>query len=163
MCLKKKKKKKKKKRKADDGAGAGAGAGSSPKKAKKESEAPQCGVNQNKDPADKLRPDTKSGPEQKGPFGKNYEGGIPANQPLVDALWELRGLEFKGGATYKAIAYGKGAAMIATLPYKVVDSKVLVAKKTKVKFIGKGLAQKIQEFLDDGKIQKSEDYKMGIA
>ena len=63
-------------------------------------------MNENKDPSDKLRPDTKSGPEQKGPFGKNYEGGIPANQPLVDALWELRGLEFKGGATYKAIAYG---------------------------------------------------------
>ena len=70
---------------------------------------------------------------------------------------------FPQGAPFKALAYGKGACAIAAVPYKVTVAKVLVASKTKVKHVGKGLAKKIQEWLDTGKIQKIEDYEMGTA
>ena len=80
----------------------------------------------------------------------------PDNIALANAFDELGKLALKAGDGFKSRAYIGAADAIRELTYAVVDGQVLSKGKTKVKGIGKGTADKIDEFLQDGKIAKTD-------
>ena len=88
---------------------------------------------------------------------------VPENAPIAAAFDELADLTRKSGAAaFKTNAYKKVARAIRGLTYKITDGKALAKKKTKVEGVGKASADKIQEFLDTGKISKIEELRQKV-
>mmetsp|Transcript_13120 Transcript_13120/g.40382 ORF Transcript_13120/g.40382 Transcript_13120/m.40382 type:complete len:197 (-) Transcript_13120:1790-2380(-) len=75
------------------------------------------------------------------------------NRPLVEAFRELQRYEFDVGQRFKGAAYAKVATALAGLDYKVESGQ----KCMEMKGIGKASANKIDEFLQTGKIETLEN------
>ncbi|OQR94218.1 hypothetical protein THRCLA_08220 [Thraustotheca clavata] len=81
----------------------------------------------------------------------------PKNQDLAEAFAELAGFEFKRGEKFKGGSYSKVAKAIRDAEDKIESGKAAL----KLKGIGKASAAKIDEFLENGKIEKLEEYRAG--
>lgn len=81
-----------------------------------------------------------------------------ANGDLAAVFLELSSWEFKKGAKMKGVAYKKVSAALAAHGDAITGGKQAAA----LPGIGKSSAEKIDEFLATGKIQKLEDYKNDI-
>jgi len=85
------------------------------------------------------------------------EGGIPcrvsANQKLVEAIAEIGALLLKSPEKFKGRAFVKAADNLGDLDFEIKSGSALSKGKDKVAGIGKGVAEKIDEFLDKGEIQ----------
>ncbi|OQR98379.1 hypothetical protein ACHHYP_08676 [Achlya hypogyna] len=79
------------------------------------------------------------------------------NQELAEAFAELAGFEFKRGEKFKGGSYSKVAKAIRDAEDKIESGKAAM----KLKGIGKASASKIDEFLENGKIEKLEEYRAG--
>ncbi len=64
---------------------------------------------------------------------------------------------------YKAAAYDDAAYTVQHLPFKIKNGDELAKGRKKVLGIDKGIAQKINEFLETGKIEKLEKLKKSDA
>lgn len=83
--------------------------------------------------------------------------GHPDNAALAACFDEIAVLQVKAGQPgFKVKASRKAADAIRGLDFKITDGKLLTKKKTKVAGIGKSTAEKIDEFLSTGKIEKLE-------
>lgn len=82
---------------------------------------------------------------------------VDANQALADAFAELSGFEFKRGEKFKGGTWSKVAKAIRDCEDEIESGK----QATKLKGIGKSSAQKIDEFLDTGTLEKLEEYRAG--
>lgn len=80
-----------------------------------------------------------------------------ANAELSELFKELSVFEFKLKARFKGMAYMKVAALLAEVLEKVTSS----AQVKDTKGIGPASLQKIQEYLETGKIQILEKYRRG--
>ena len=78
------------------------------------------------------------------------------NNSLADTLNELASYETN---THKMAAYLAAATAIFHLPFRVKSGEELATGPKKLAGIGKGIARKIDEFLETGKISKLEEYK----
>jgi len=90
-------------------------------------------------------------------FGKKVEVACEsdANAALAGAFKELSDYEFKGGAQMKGLAYKKVSAALSDHPTPITSGK----EAAKLPGIGKSSAEKIDQFLATGKIDKLEEYK----
>ncbi|AFC35118.1 hypothetical protein OtV6_210 [Ostreococcus tauri virus RT-2011] len=85
---------------------------------------------------------------------------VAYNNDLVEAFESLCYYETD---EFKKKAYDDAAYAISNLPFKVTDGHELAKGPQKVPGIGKGIADKINEFLDTGKINKLEKLKRAAA
>ena len=76
------------------------------------------------------------------------------NVEIAALFTELADFEFKKGEKFKGAGYKKVAAALLTAE-KVTSGK----EAQKLKGIGKSSGEKIQEFLDTGKVAKLEEYR----
>jgi len=81
---------------------------------------------------------------------------VSHNEELTEALDSLAYFEED---PHKAAAYDNAAYAVQHLPFKITSGDELVKGPKKVKGIGKGIARKIDEFLETGKIEKLEKYR----
>ena len=81
---------------------------------------------------------------------------VSHNDTLTEALDSLAYFEED---PHKAAAYDNAAYAVQHLPFKITSGDELVKGPKKVKGIGKGIARKIDEFLETGKIEKLEKYR----
>ena len=80
---------------------------------------------------------------------------VSHNEELTEALDSLAYFEED---PHKAAAYDNAAYAVQHLPFKITSGDELVKGPKKVKGIGKGIAKKIDEFIETGKIEKLEKY-----
>jgi DNA polymerase/3'-5' exonuclease PolX len=80
---------------------------------------------------------------------------VSHNEELAEALDSLAYFEED---PHKAAAYDNAAYAVQHLPFKITSGDELVKGAKKVKGIGKGIAKKIDEFIETGKIEKLEKY-----
>jgi DNA polymerase/3'-5' exonuclease PolX len=80
---------------------------------------------------------------------------VSHNEELAEALDSLAYFEED---PHKAAAYDNAAYAVQHLPFKITSGDELVKGPKKVKGIGKGIAKKIDEFIETGKIEKLEKY-----
>ena len=86
------------------------------------------------------------------------ESGSGPNEAIAALFKELSDFEFKKGTDkFQAIAYKMAAARLRGHQEKILSGK----EASKLQDIGKISAQKIDEFLSDGKIEKLEKYRRG--
>src|SRR6056300_1020777 len=81
---------------------------------------------------------------------------VSYNSDLTDAFDKLASYEED---PHKRDAYRKAADAIYKLPFEVISGSELAEGPKKVPGIGKGIAKKIDEFLETGKIKRLEDLK----
>mmetsp|Transcript_26423 Transcript_26423/g.63765 ORF Transcript_26423/g.63765 Transcript_26423/m.63765 type:complete len:326 (+) Transcript_26423:188-1165(+) len=87
---------------------------------------------------------------------------IDENQGLVDSFWDLASFEFKHMMnTMKGISYQKVARALASYGKKVSSGVKLSKGKEKLPGVGKASAAKIDEYLENGKIERLERYRQG--
>ena len=77
------------------------------------------------------------------------------NQELLNNLRILQDYYKKVGDNWRVLAYTKAITAISIYPEEITSR----AQAMKIKGVGKGIADKIQEFLKFGKIEKVEDAK----
>merc|ERR1711971_166258 len=88
----------------------------------------------------------------------------PDNYALANALHDLGDLALKvEEEDFRARAYFNASTAIRLLTFPVVNGTVLSKGGTKVDGIGKGIADKINEFLQDGKIAKTDEYRAQLV
>jgi DNA polymerase/3'-5' exonuclease PolX len=80
---------------------------------------------------------------------------VSHNEELAEALDSIAYFEED---PHKAAAYDNAAYAVQHLPFKITSGDELVKGPKKVKGIGKGIAKKIDEFIETGKIEKLEKY-----
>ena len=85
---------------------------------------------------------------------------VSYNEELAEAFDSLSHFEED---PYKAAAYDDAAYTVQHLPFKITNGDELAKGPKKVLGIGKGIAQKIDEFLETGKIEKLEKLKRSNA
>jgi len=83
------------------------------------------------------------------------KGASGPNAVIADLFTELCGFCFKEGDKFKGVAYRKVALALQEHPDKIETGK----EAMKLKGVGKASGEKIQEYLDTGKIEKLEEYK----
>jgi len=81
---------------------------------------------------------------------------VSHNEDLAEAFDSLSYFEKD---PYKAAAYDDAAYTVQHLPFKIKNGDELAKGRKKVLGIDKGIAQKIDEFLETGKIEKLEKLK----
>ena len=81
---------------------------------------------------------------------------VSHNEELAEALDSIAYFEED---LHKAAAYDNAAYAVQHLPFKITSGDELVKGPKKVKGIGKGIAKKIDEFIETGKIEKLEKLK----
>lgn len=85
---------------------------------------------------------------------------VSYNSDLTDAFDKLASYEED---PHKRDAYRKAADAIYKLPFEVKSGSELASGPTKVPGIGKGIAKKIDEFLETGKIKRLEQLKKSTS
>jgi DNA polymerase/3'-5' exonuclease PolX len=75
----------------------------------------------------------------------------------LEALASLEGEDHGSQDTFKIRAYRKAAEIIRELDHEVTSGEELAKGPHKVEGIGKGIAKKIDEFLQTGKIGRLEE------
>jgi len=85
---------------------------------------------------------------------------VSHNEDLAEAFDSLSYFEKD---PYKAAAYDDAAYTVQHLPFKIKNGDELAKGRKKVLGIDKGIAQKIDEFLETGKIEKLEKLKKSDA
>eukprot|EP00471_Norrisiella_sphaerica_P002359 CAMPEP_0184478374 /NCGR_PEP_ID=MMETSP0113_2-20130426/421_1 /TAXON_ID=91329 /ORGANISM="Norrisiella sphaerica, Strain BC52" /LENGTH=275 /DNA_ID=CAMNT_0026856141 /DNA_START=248 /DNA_END=1075 /DNA_ORIENTATION=+ len=84
------------------------------------------------------------------------------NQGLVECFWELGNFEFKNrGDKFKGINYHKVCRALAGLDFKVTSGAAIAKGKKKVAGIGASSGKKIDEYLETGKIDRLERFRVG--
>src|SRR6056300_1096578 len=85
---------------------------------------------------------------------------VSYNSDLTDAFDKLASYEED---PHKRDAYRKAADAIYKLPFEVISGSELAEGPKKVPGIGKGIAKKIDEFLETGKIKRLEELRKGTS
>jgi len=85
---------------------------------------------------------------------------VSYNSDLTDAFDKLASYEED---PHKRDAYRKAADAIYKLPFEVKSGSELASGPMKVPGIGKGIAKKIDEFLETGKIKRLEELKKSTS
>lgn len=88
---------------------------------------------------------------------KKPEALVPENQSLVDTLAELCGFEFKGGDKFKGVNLSKACKSLREHEEEITSGK----QAEKLKGIGKSTGKKIDQFLEEGKIDRLEEFRAG--
>lgn len=84
------------------------------------------------------------------------------NREVAEKLYELAEIsELAGENPFKVKAYSEAARVIENLPIAVEDLS-REGRLEEIKGVGKGIAEKIQEFLDKGVISKLEELKKKV-
>ena len=91
---------------------------------------------------------------------ENFENTGSTNEEIAWALEALASLECEDHGSkdpFRIRAYRNAAEIIRELDYEVTSGQELAKGPHKVEGIGKGIAKKIDEFIQTGKIQRLED------
>jgi len=87
---------------------------------------------------------------------------VESNQKLVSCFWELGNFEFKQKQDrMRGISFHKICRAIAGLEFEVTNGGELAKGKKKVPGIGKKAGEKIDEYLETGKMEHLERYRKG--